>query len=160
MKQSPRVHFLPRMIATVGSIGYSPLAPGTMGSLAIALVFLLLPPYLPIWPQVAGLLILFALAVWSAQAMAAAHEQATFGKIDPQEVVIDEVMGMAVTLAFLPLNFKTVGLGFLLFRLFDVTKPFPVRRFEKLPGGWGIVMDDVMAGIYANAGLRIIFEFF
>jgi len=159
MKQSPHVHFLPRMIATVGSIGYSPLAPGTMGSLAIALVFLLLPPYLSIWPQVVGLLILFALAVWSAQAMAAAHEQATSGKIDPQEVVIDEVMGMAVTLAFVPLNFKTIGLGFLLFRIFDVAKPFPVRRFEKLPGGWGIVMDDVMAGIYANVGLRIILNF-
>jgi len=158
MKQASCVPFFHRMIATVGFIGYSPVAPGTMGSLAIALVFLLLPPYLSIWPQVVGLLILFALAVWSAQAMAAAHEQATAGKIDPQEVVIDEVMGMAVTLAFLPLNFKTIGLGFLLFRIFDVAKPFPARRFEKLPGGWGIVMDDVAAGIYANLGLRMIFN--
>jgi len=159
MTQSPHVHFLPRMVATVGFIGYSPLAPGTMGSLAIALVFLLLPPYLKIWPQVIFLLILFAVAIWSAQKMAAAHRQVTSGKIDPQEVVIDEVMGMAVALAFLPLNFKTIGLGFLLFRILDVTKPFPVRHFEKLPGGWGIVMDDVMAGIYANVGLRIILSF-
>lgn len=131
-----------------------------MGSLAAALVFLLLPPYLTVWQQLAGLLILLALAVWSAQAMAEAHAQTTAGKIDPQEVVIDEVVGMAVTLAFVPLDLKTVGLGFLLFRIFDVAKPFPVRRFEKLRGGWGIVMDDVMAGIYANLSLQIIANFF
>jgi len=159
MKQSPRVHFLPRMIATVGCIGYSPLAPGTMGSLAIALVFLLLPPYLTIVPQISVLVILFAAAVWSAQQMAMAHRQAASGKIDPQEVVIDEAMGMAITLAFVPLNLKTIALGFLLFRILDVTKPFPVRRFEKLPGGWGIVMDDVMAGVYANLSLQIIAKF-
>lgn len=125
----------------------------------MALVFLLLPPYLSIWQQVAGLLVLSALAVWSAQAMAEAHAQTTAGKIDPQEVVIDEVVGMAVTLAFVPLDLKTIGLGFLLFRIFDVAKPFPVRRFEKLPGGWGIVMDDVMAGIYANLCLRVVLSF-
>ncbi len=125
----------------------------------MALVFLLLPPYLSIWQQVAGLLVLSALAVWSAQAMAEAHAQTTAGKIDPQEVVIDEVVGMAVTLALVPLDLKTIGLGFLLFRIFDVAKPFPVRRFEKLPGGWGIVMDDVMAGIYANLCLRIVLSF-
>jgi phosphatidylglycerophosphatase A len=159
MTQSLHAHFLPRLIATVGFIGYTPLAPGTMGSLVIALVFLLLPPYLPIWPQVIGLLMLFAVAVWSAQKMADAHRQVASGKIDPQEVVIDEAIGMAVTLAFLPLNFKTIGLGLLLFRIFDVTKPFPVRRFEKLPGGWGIVMDDVMAGVYANLSLQIIAKF-
>ena len=111
----------------------------------MALVFLLLPPYLSIWQQVAGLLVLSALAVWSAQAMAEAHAKTTAGKIDPQEVVIDEVVGMAVTLALVPLDLKTIGLGFLLFRIFDVAKPFPVRGFEKLPGGWVIVMDDVMA---------------
>jgi phosphatidylglycerophosphatase A len=55
-----------------------------------------------------------------------------------------------------PLNLKTIGLGFLLFRIFDVTKPFPARRAEKLPGGWGIVMDDVVAGVYANVVLRVI----
>ena len=125
----------------------------------MALVFLLLPPYLSIWQQVAGLLVLSALAVWSAQAMAEAHAQTTAGKIDPQEVVIDEVVGMAVTLALVPLDLKTIGLGFLLFRIFDVAKPFPVRRFEKLPGGWGIVMDDVMAGIYANLCLRVVLSF-
>jgi phosphatidylglycerophosphatase A len=130
-----------------------------MGSLFIALVFFLAPPYLPMWPQIIGLPALFAVSVWSAQAVAGAQRRVVAGKIDPQEIVIDEVMGMAVTLAFLPLNVKTIVLGFLLFRIFDVAKPFPVRRLEKLPGGWGIVMDDVMAGVYANLSLRIILIF-
>ena len=103
---------------------------------------------------------MFVVAVWSAQQSAhSAAQRPDSGKVDPQEVVIDEVMGMAVTLAFLPLSLKTIGSGFLLFRIFDIAKPFPARRSEKLPGGWGIVMDDVIAGIYANVGLRIILSF-
>jgi phosphatidylglycerophosphatase A len=147
-------------VATVGFIGYSPLAPGTLGSLAAALVFLLFPAYLSTWLWIAGLVLLFVVAVWSAQQMAdAAAQRTASGKVDPQEVVIDEVMGMAVTLAFLPLSLLAISIGFLLFRIFDIIKPFPARRSEKLPGGWGIVMDDVIAGIYANIGLRIILSF-
>ncbi|MDZ7363157.1 MAG: phosphatidylglycerophosphatase A [candidate division KSB1 bacterium] len=151
----PPAPWVPRVLATAGFIGYSPVAPGTMGSLAAALVFFLVRSYLSTWPFAAGLLILFALAIWSSQQMVA-RESRDSGKIDPQEIVIDEVAGMMVTLAFVPLNLKTIGLGFLLFRIFDVTKPFPARRAEKLPGGWGIVMDDVVAGIYANVVLRFI----
>jgi phosphatidylglycerophosphatase A len=147
-------------VATVGFIGYSPLAPGTLGSLAAALVFLLFPSYLSTWFWIVGLALLLAVAVWSAQQMAdAAVQRAAPGKVDPQEVVIDEVMGMAMSLAFLPLSLQTIGIGFLLFRFFDIVKPFPARRSEKLPGGWGIVMDDVVAGIYANVGVRIILSF-
>lgn len=75
---------------------------------------------------------------------------------DPSEVVIDEVVGMMVTLAYLPWSFISIGLGFLLFRVFDIIKPPPARQLERLPGGWGIVMDDVVAGIYANLALRLI----
>jgi phosphatidylglycerophosphatase A len=160
MRPSLQANLLPRLIATVGFIGYSPLAPGTLGSLAAVLVFLLFPSYLSTWFWMAGLALLFVVAVWSAQQIADwAAPSAASGKVDPQEVVIDEVMGMAVTLAFLPLSLKTVGIGFLLFRIFDIIKPFPARRSEKLPGGWGIVMDDVIAGIYANVGLRIVLSF-
>ncbi len=160
MRPSFQANLLPRLIATVGFIGYSPLAPGTLGSLAAALVFLLFPSYLSRWFWIAVLAFLFVVAVWSAQQMAdSAAQRAASGKVDPQEVVIDEVMGMAVTLAFLPLSLQTIGIGFLLFRIFDIAKPFPARRSEKLPGGWGIVMDDVIAGIYANVGLRIILSF-
>ncbi len=157
MRNSPQAKFLPRVVATVGFIGYSPLAPGTMGSLAAALVFFLFPPYLSAWTFSFGLAILFIVSIWSAQKMVeAALRQSKAGKVDPQEVVIDEVMGMAVTLAFLPLSLQTIGIGFLLFRIFDIIKPFPARRSEQLPGGWGIVMDDMVAGIYANVMLRII----
>jgi phosphatidylglycerophosphatase A len=164
-----RRNFLPRLVATACFVGCFPLAPGTMGSLVAVLAFLLLPPYLSTSAFLLGLAALFAIAVWSAQQVVAPDsswwlphkaKRAASGNSDPSEVVIDEVMGMAVTLAFVPLHFKTIGLGFLLFRIFDVLKPFPARQSEKLPGGWGIVMDDVVAGIYANVSLQIIVIFF
>ena len=74
---------------------------------------------------------------------------------DPGIVVVDEVVGMWTTLLFLPLTPTTAVAGFLLFRILDVFKPYPARQFESLPGGWGIMSDDVMAGIYANLLLRI-----
>jgi len=74
-------------------------------------------------------------------------------------VVIDEVVGMAVTMAFLPLQVATVVAGLVLFRIFDITKPFPARQSETLPQGWGIVMDDVVAGIYANLVLRLLMKY-
>ena len=101
-----------------------------------------------------GLLALFLTAVWSAAAVAEADH-----RHDPPHVVIDEAMGMAVSVAFLPWTFATIVAGFVFFRLFDITKPFPARRSEKLPGGWGIVMDDVVAGIYANVVLRILLAY-
>jgi phosphatidylglycerophosphatase A len=161
-------NFLSRVVATVGFIGYFPLAPGTIASLVAVLVFFLLPPYLSIAAYLIGLVGLFALSVWAAQQMVAPDgwwwlphkaKRAERGRTDPSEVVIDEVMGMAVTLAFMPLTAKTIWIGFFLFRLFDIIKPFPARRAEQLPGGWGIVMDDVVAGIYANVLWRIILKF-
>ncbi len=91
---------------------------------------------------------LFVIAVW------AADRHASSDNPDPSEVVIDEVMGMVVAVAFLPLTPTVLLASFVLFRVFDIAKPFPVRQFEKLPGGWGIVMDDVIAGVYANVTLR------
>jgi phosphatidylglycerophosphatase A len=167
MTRLPREKLWPQLVATVGFLGYFPLAPGTMGSLAAALVFLLLPSYLSIPASLVGLMGLFVLAVWSAQQMVAPDNswwlphkarRADSGRDDPSEVVIDEVVGMAVTLAFLPLTAKAIWIGFILFRVLDIVKPFPARRSENLPGGWGIVMDDVIAGIYANLILRVILK--
>jgi phosphatidylglycerophosphatase A len=149
-----RSKIIPRLFATVLGAGYSPLAPGTAGSLVAALAFLFLPTYLPLMVLTAGLIALFFLAVWSAEVVAKAEN-----RHDPAQVVIDEVVGMAVTVAFLPLTVATIAAGFVLFRIFDITKPFPARRSEKLPGGWGIVMDDVVAGIYANLVLRGVIEY-
>jgi phosphatidylglycerophosphatase A len=145
---SPLSKTLSRFIATVGFVGYSPLAPGTAGSLVATLAFMLMPTYLPHVPFMLGSIALFLLAVW------AADRHASVNNPDPSEVVIDEVMGMVVAIAFLPLTPTVLIASFLLFRVFDIAKPFPVRQFEKLPGGWGIVMDDVMAGVYANVALR------
>lgn len=140
---------LSTFIATVGFIGYAPIAPGTAGSLAATLAFMLMPTYLAPVPFTLASVALFALAVWAADRHASADNP------DPSEVVIDEVMGMVVAIAYLPLTPTVLIASFVLFRLFDIAKPFPVRQFEKLHGGWGIVMDDVMAGVYANVALRV-----
>ena len=79
-----------------------------------------------------------------------------FSKTDPGQVVADEVCGFLVTMILVPSTLSNIFLGFLLFRFFDITKPYPVRKFEKLPGGWGIVIDDIAAGVYACITLHIL----
>lgn len=137
-------------LATVAYCGYFPVAPGTVGSAAGLVVYLL------VWwtrsPLLEASLILgtFAIGTW-----AATHAERFFGGIDPGAVVIDEVLGMLITLALLPVSMTGVAAGFLLFRLFDVVKPYPAGRMEHLPGGYGIMLDDAMAGVYAHLVLRL-----
>lgn len=105
-------------------------------------------------PGVAGAAIaVTAIGIWAADVVAR-----DLGKKDPQVVVVDEVAGMLVTmLPMREVSWRAVAIGFVLFRLFDITKPWPARRLERLPGGWGIVMDDIAAGVFgaaAVAGLR------
>ncbi len=124
-------------LATAGGAGYFPKGPGTAGSLVgVAAVYLGVPPLL-------GAALLLLPAVWSAQAVAR-H----LSSKDPQIVVIDEVLGQWITFVGASTAPLSLAVGFVLFRLFDITKPWPARRLEKLPGGWGIVLDDVMAGVY------------
>ena len=100
----------------------------------------------------AGLILaLFAAGVW-----AATTAERYFGGIDPGHVVIDEVVGMLITLAFVPVGWSAAAAGFVLFRIFDVIKPYPAGRFERLHGGLGVMADDVMAGVYANLALRLL----
>jgi len=138
-------------IATVGYCGYFPIAPGTVGS-AAGLVF-----YLIVWwaqsplVEVSLILLLFAAGVW-----AGTTSERYFGGIDPAPIVLDEVVGMLITLAFIPVSLTGAVIGFLLFRVLDVIKPFPAGRFEKLHGGLGVMADDAMAAVYANIVLRII----
>ena len=94
---------------------------------------------------------LFAIGVWSAAAA-----ERYFDRVDPAPVVMDEVAGMLITLAFLHVTFTGAIVGFLIFRVFDVIKPWPSGRFEKLPGGLGVMADDGMAAIYANLTLRAV----
>ena len=134
-----RVHFF---LATGFYVGYSPVAPGTAGSLLMILIFLLLPA-LTIVHHLILILIISILGVWSSSRVAEKK-----GK-DPSIVVIDEMAGMAIALLACPVTIITFLTAFLAFRLFDIYKPFPIRTSENLPGGWGIMMDDILAGLFA-----------
>jgi phosphatidylglycerophosphatase A len=135
-------------VATALGAGYAPKAPGTAGSAVGLLLWIALPKIL--WIQVLVLAVVAVVGSW-AGTVAEAH----FGRQDPGEVVIDEVAGMMVTLVLNPIAGPVwMLLAFGLFRAFDITKPFPVRRLERLPGGIGIMADDLAAGVYANLALR------
>ena len=135
-------------IATVAGVGYIPFASGTFGSAAGLALWWLLPSSAPV--QGLAILVLFVLGSWSG-GVAERH----FSRTDPPQVVIDEVLGMWMTLWLNPVGWPgTVG-AFLLFRIADVIKPFPADRLERLPGGFGVMADDVMAAVYANLVLRV-----
>ena len=144
-------------IATSAGAGYFPLAPGTAGSaVGLALVAGLGgAPFAPPWFSVALLLLagfLFGLGVW-----AAGKAEKFFGRADPGQVVIDEVVGQIITFLGQPrASWKLLIAGFVLFRVFDIVKPFPARRAERLPAGWGIMVDDVVAGVYSLAGVMLL----
>jgi phosphatidylglycerophosphatase A len=139
---------VPLALATVFGVGYIPFAPGTFGSAAGLLVW---------WPlrsastsvQAGVIVVLFAIGSWSGT-VAERH----FGRTDPSHIVIDELMGMLITLFLNPVGWRGAIAAFLLFRLADVVKPFPSNRLERLPGGVGVMADDAMAAVYANLALR------
>jgi phosphatidylglycerophosphatase A len=137
-------------LSSAGYAGFVPFAPGTVGSIVGLGVYALLR-WAHATPLAEALVIvaLTAIGVWSAT-VAERH----FGLDDPGPVVIDEVAGMLISLAFTSAGWTGALTGFVLFRLFDIVKPYPAGRFERLPGGLGIMADDVMAGIYANLALR------
>jgi phosphatidylglycerophosphatase A len=155
--EAPRKPRLALAIATSLGLGYLPKAPGTWGSLAGILIYGLTLSYFPspaasrtLGVTAASALALAVAGVW------AADRSANFAaRKDPQIVVIDEVSGQHLTyaLALAPLNWKYLLLGFILFRAFDIWKPFPARQSESLPGGLGIMADDWAAGLYAALGL-------
>ena len=149
---TPPLSFPVRLIATGFFSGYTVIAPGTAGSAVALILYCLLPPLGPVgWT---GLLAaLFLVGVYTASA-----GERVWGK-DPGYVVIDEFVGFFATVFWLP---QSVGLGvagFFLFRVLDIVKPPPARQSEALPGGWGIVMDDLIAGLYGNVLLRLVLWF-
>ncbi len=136
-------------ISTVGYVGYAPFAPGTFGSAAgLAVFFAVRSSGSPLL-EVAVIVSLFAVGIWSGTV--AEHH---FGGVDPGPIVLDEVVGMLITLCLLPVNAAGAIAGFFVFRVLDVIKPFPSARFEKLPGGLGVMADDGMAAIYGNLVMR------
>lgn len=141
---------LARLVGTGLGAGYSPLAPGTAGSLLGVLLFWPLART-PIGVQLAAAVVLFFVGTAAADRVAKA-----VGKKDPGLVVVDEVVGQWLTLAGLPFAPAVVIAGFFLFRAMDMVKPWPARDLERLPGGWGIMADDVAAGVYAHLALRVL----
>ena len=136
-------------ISTVGYVGYAPFAPGTFGSAAGLAVFFAVRSSESPALELAVIAILFAIGIWSGTV--AEHH---FGGVDPAPIVLDEVVGMLITLCLLPVNAAGAVAGFFVFRILDVTNPFPSARFEKLPGGLGVMADDGMAAIYGNLLMR------
>lgn len=136
-------------------MGYIPVASGTFGTLVAVPLCFLLSMVGPLWSTI--LVVLFVgLAVWIS-----GKAEKVFNAKDSSFIVIDEIAGFLVTLFLIPWGVKTVFAGFLIFRLMDIAKPFPIRRLEdQLPGGWGVVGDDVVAGLYANLVLRGLLRFF
>ncbi|MFC1531913.1 phosphatidylglycerophosphatase A [Thermodesulfobacteriota bacterium] len=135
--------------------GLVPGAPGTFGSLA-ALPPVIIVNYLGIVYAIISLITLIPLAVWASDV-----SQRLLGRDDPREVVIDEVVGLLIAVFLLPLTWLNIILGFLLFRIFDIFKPFPIGMIDKnIKGGIGIVLDDILAGIYANLCVRCLLWFF
>ncbi len=139
------------VLATAGYSGYFPFAPGTVGSVVGVGVYLALAAFGAPWAVPAAIVILFAAGVW-----AAGRAEAHFRTTDPGPVVIDEVAGMLVSLAWADVGLAGLAAGFVLFRIFDIIKPYPAGRLERLPGGLGIMADDLMAGVYANLALRLL----
>jgi phosphatidylglycerophosphatase A len=136
-------------ISTFGYVGYAPFAPGTFGSAAGLVVFYAIRSTGSTTVELLAIVLLFAVGIWSGTA--AEHH---FGGVDPGPIVLDEVVGMLITLALLPVSPMGAFVGFLVFRILDVIKPFPSARFEKLPGGLGVMADDGMAAIYGNLVMR------
>ena len=139
-----------RVFATFFYLGYSPIAPGTAGTIGGVILFYFLSNF-SLYIYISFLVGFIILSVW-----VSGKASCIFGESDPKQVVVDEVCGYLVTMFLISPSLRNIILGFFLFRLLDIVKPPPVRSSERLPGGFGIVSDDVVAGIYANIILQVI----
>jgi len=156
--KSPRARTWAWVVATFFGSGRLPVAPGTGGSAAAVLLWWGLTRWIPpAWqPEMAIALSAVAIAVGIPAATRVAREM---GRKDPGCIVIDEVAGQLITLIAAPVSWKTLLVGFILFRAFDTTKPPPLRRLEQLPEGTGIVVDDIGAGLYALAVMQLLLHY-
>ena len=151
-----------KWIVTFGGAGLSPIAPGTVGSFAAAAVLFLLS-FVTTEPLVFNLVVLLGLAISSVACVALGSWTVEhFARKDPGPMVLDEVAGICLTmLCQVPVGsgerrLLTIAAVFVMFRVFDILKPPPCRHLEKLPLGWGILMDDLMAGVYANVACQVV----
>lgn len=144
-----------KLIATGLGIGYIRKGGGTVASVACCGLWYLAqyevtrPETYPFLIPLLLTALITAVGIWSANVV-----EAQWGK-DSYRVVIDEIAGMCLSLLFVPINAKSLLAGLVLFRLFDIVKPFGIRKLEKLPGGWGVMLDDLLAGLYTNVLLQV-----
>jgi phosphatidylglycerophosphatase A len=153
---NPIVRVLVIVLATVGGVGYAPVASGTVGSLvALPLVPWIARVRSESWPTgVALVVVLSLLAIW-----AAGRAEVVFGGADHRRIVIDEVAGMAVGALVVPATWLAAALLFVTFRILDVVKPYPAGAIDRhAHGGLGVVGDDLVAGLYAGLVTRLILE--
>lgn len=143
-----------RFIATIGPVGYVPYMPGTLGTICAIPLFILMRDFLsplPYFNERIFIACCLVAAIWVInQALLIMHQQH-----DPSEIVIDEVVGFFIVLMDEPLTLTNVALAFAYFRFFDILKPFGIRFLENIPGGWGIVLDDVVAAYIAHIFLSL-----
>ncbi|MFQ6091213.1 MAG: phosphatidylglycerophosphatase A [bacterium] len=137
-----------KFVATVAYVGYTPLAPGTAGSAVAAAIYWALPGQ-NVTARNVAVVPLVLIGIW-----ASARAERVYGPDAPQ-IVIDEFAGFFVAVLLLPKSWAVVILGFLIFRLFDIVKPFPIRLTERLRGGVGVMADDLLAGVYTNLILHL-----
>ncbi len=146
------------LVATFFGTGRLKPGPGTWGSVATVILWAIASFYIPasnrVWATIIAAAIATLIGIPAATLVARAS-----GKKDPQFVVIDEVAGQLLTLVAVPLGWKTFLAGLILFRAFDILKPFPIRRLERLPEGTGIVVDDLGAGLYALIIMHLLLHF-
>ena len=131
-------------VSTIVKIGYLPIAPGTWGSLAALLIWYVIIGHISSITLITLIVIIFVLGVYTSSIV-----EVKLTKKDPSIIVIDEWVGQWIALLFLPKSLLWGLVAFGLFRIFDIWKPYPIKNLDKMHGGWGIMLDDVLAGIYA-----------
>jgi len=139
------------LLATGCFVGYSPLVPGTMGTLASIPLYLILSHFPPIY-YTAILLGFIYIAIWASDGA-----EVLLQSKDCRHIVIDEMVGFLAAMFMIPPTMRNIILGFFLFRAFDIIKPFPIRNIEeRVRGGYGVVLDDIVAGIYTNLIIHVL----
>lgn len=144
-----------RMLSTGFYTGYAPIAPGTVGSIFGLVLFALIPGFRGMT------FVIIAIGIFFLGVIVAGEVEKSEGS-DPSIINIDEIVGMWISIIFLPEDCSWIWLigAFLIFRLFDILKPFPINISQRLSGGWGVMVDDILAGIYTNLVLRILIYIF
>lgn len=141
-----------KLFVTYFGLGMLPVAPGTWGAAGGLLTAIFIHHFVP---QAQLVLVVLTICFTIIGALFAKSLEPEWGE-DPSRIVIDEVVGMWISMLFLPFRWECYVLSFILFRLFDIYKPFYIRKMESIGNGWGVMLDDVLAGVYANFAMQIV----